>query len=114
MINQNDQKRIVTNEDLFDHISGLKLEMKITKEDLYDAISELRRSTLDGFDKVFQTIDDARAELRLEFKNDIIELRKEMNQRFTIVDKKFDVIDGRLFNIEDNMVYQHQLAAKFA
>ncbi len=114
MINENHQKRIVTNEDLFDHISDLKLEMQITKQDLYGQILDLRKSTLDGFDRVFEVIDEAKAELRAEFKKDIgdlrdelkndnIILRKEMNQRFTIV-------DNRLSHIEDNMVYKHQLS----
>lgn len=121
MIHENHQKRIVTNEDLMDSILGLK-----------ESLTDLRASTLDGFDRVFQTIDDAKAELRSEFKNDINELRtelkndtavlrKEMNQRFSVVDKKFIIIDerltavdGRLSNIEDNTAHKHQLLPKFA
>lgn len=99
MIQENQQKRIITNEDLMDSILGLK-----------ESLADLRVSTLDGFDRVFQVMDDWRAEL----KNDDLVLRKEMNQRFSIVDKKLIIIDDRLSNVEDNMVYKHQLSPKFA
>lgn len=111
MINKNDQKRIVTNEDLYDLVVS--------------SIEDLRKSTLDGFDRVFEVIDEAKTELRVEFKkdindlrvglkNDITDLRKEMNQRFSVVDKRFTIIDDRLSSSEDNMVYKHQLSPKFA
>ena len=100
MTQENHQKRIITNEDLFDHISGFKLEVKKTTQDLFDHISgfklevkktvddfksemkestndlsnsilrlessveDLRKSTLEGFDMVFKTIDDTNSELR--------------------------------------------------
>jgi len=114
MIQEKDQKRIITNEDLYNLIQDSALELKAVDQRLTHSIEELRKSTLDGFARVFEVIDEAKAELRTEFKSDISSLRKEMNQRFSIVDKKFDVIDGRLSGIEDNMVYKHQLAPKFA
>ncbi|MBC7766971.1 hypothetical protein H7Y21_03195 [Arenimonas sp.] len=139
MTQENHQKKIITNEDLFDHISGFKLEVKKTVDDfksemkestndlsnsilrLESSVEDLRKSTLEGFDMVFKTIDDTNSELREELKNDNIILRKEMNQRFSVVDKRFTIIDDRLTvvddrlsSIEDNMTYKHQLSPKFA
>jgi hypothetical protein len=116
-INQND-KKIITNEQLYDLIVS--------------SIADLRKSTLDGFDRVFEVMDENTkeikselrgdiSELRSELKGDIFDLRKEMNQRFSTVDKKFividerlSVVDDRLASIENNMVYKHQLSPKFA
>ncbi len=120
-INQND-KRIITNEQLYDL--------------MVSSIADLRKSTLDGFDRVFEVIDENKLELkqdisdlrtelkqdisdlrtelkqdisdlRTELKGDIFDLRKEMNQRFTFV-------DGRFSSLENNVVYKHQLSSKFA
>ena len=140
MINKNNQKRIITNEDIFESvsrlsisnegilnsISELKQDVSILKSDvselkqdvlvlkndvsvLKDDVSGLkqdykglRESTIDGFDKVFQLIDETKNEL----KQDIFVLRKENNQRFTI-------IENRLSHIEDNMVYKHELSKQF-
>jgi hypothetical protein len=119
-INQND-KRIITNEQLYDL--------------MVSSIADLRKSTLDGFDRVFEVMDENTKEIKSEFKKDLSDLRielktdindlrvelktdisdfrKEMNQRFLTVDSRFIIIDGRLCNIEDNMVYKHQVFPKF-
>ncbi len=96
MINKNDQKRIVTNEDLFDHISGFKLEVRKT---IGDFKSEMKVSTKDLSNAI----------LRLE--GSLEDLRKSTSKGFDMV---FKTIDDRLSSIEDNMTYKHQLSPKFA
>jgi hypothetical protein len=73
---------------------------------------------VESFDRVFQVIDENTKELRAEFKSDISDLRKEMNQRFLVVDdrfvsidKRFIAIDRRLLSIENNMVCRPEFTA---
>ncbi len=109
MIHKTNQKRLITNEEIFESIQGFKSEifeslqgLKTDVSNLKKDFKDLRQSTVDGFDKVFHVIDDARN----ESKRDIFEFRKDVNQRFT-------VIENRLSNIEDNMVYKHELSNRF-
>ncbi len=53
------------------------------------------------FEMVYKQIDLSADNLRIELKSEIGELRKDMNQRFTSVDK-------RLSSIENSMVYSYE------
>jgi AraC-like DNA-binding protein len=77
-INQND-KRIITNEELYDL--------------MVSSIADLRKSTLDGFDRVFEVID----ENKLELKQDISDLRTELKQDISDLRTEFkqDISDLR-------------------
>lgn len=80
----------------------------LTKNEFYSVISDLKQSMLDGFDRVFQVMDENKTELKTEFKKDIGDLRLEMNQRFYEVDQRFISIDKRLLKIENDMIHKYE------
>ena len=80
----------------------------ITTEELSLSIENLSRSMVEGFNRLFEVIDESLSTLRTELKADIFDLRKEMNQRFLAFDARFVSIENRLTHIEHNMRYRHE------
>lgn len=119
--NQN-QKRIITNEDLHDMIvDSFDRFFTVMDENTKEIKSEFNQKLSDVKTELKQDISDLRTELkgdindlRSELKGDIFDLKNDMNQRFVIVDKQFMIIGDRLLCIENNMVYKHQIFSKFA
>jgi SMC interacting uncharacterized protein involved in chromosome segregation len=119
--NQN-QKRIITNEDLHDMIvDSFDRFFIVMDENTKEIKSEFKKDISDLRTELKTDINDLRTglktdinDLRSEIKSDIFDLKNDMNQRFVIVDKQFMVIGDRLLGIENNMVYRHQIFPKFA
>ena len=93
-----------------------KVEEKgITKSEMIELLSisksEMVKLISEQFAVVFEQIDSSaeslRSEFKVELKNEVGELRKDMNNRFSSVEK-------RLSSIENNMVYnyEHEALAK--
>lgn len=110
--NTTNEKRIITNEDLYNLILNQNNVIECNKTELLDMMSNQHDMIVDSFDRFFNVMDETNKELKLEltteFKKDISELRTDMNQRFLAVDNKLLVIDSRLLKIETNMVHKHE------
>jgi ElaB/YqjD/DUF883 family membrane-anchored ribosome-binding protein len=81
----------------------------IKKKDQKEIITleSLHAAMIDGFDKVFFAIDESAKEVKRELRAEIHDLRNEMNERFSSVDK-------RLSYIENNAVFKHDVVKDFA
>lgn len=117
----NNEKRIITNEDLYDMIvDSFDRFFTVMDENTKEIKSEFNQKLYDVKTELKQDISDLRTELkgdinnlRSEIKSDIFDIKNDINQRFVIVDKHFMVIGDRLLGIENNMVYKHQIFPKF-
>jgi hypothetical protein len=99
--NTTNEKRIVTNEDLYNLILNQNDVITRNKDELLDMMSNQHDMIVDSFDRFFNVMDETNKELKLELKNEISGLRTDMNQRFLAVDK-------RLLSIETDMVHKYE------